>query len=119
MRLIKATVAMAAKWPRRDRLGCAAVGGGRVPVGSDRAGSRLLALAMISAVASCGGGGGGGSATIGARSAGFYETTEDQANYGLGVIRASSAYAAGVTGRGITVGVVDTGIDIDHPELAG
>ena len=110
---------MAARWPRRDRLGCAAVGGGRVPVGSDRAGSRLLALAVISAVAGCGGGGGGGGGTIGARSAGFYETTEDQANYGLGVIRASSAYAAGVTGRGITVGVVDTGIDIDHPELAG
>ena len=35
------------------------------------------------------------------------------------MLRAASAYAAGATGRGVTVGVVDTGIDVDHPEFAG
>ncbi len=103
-----------------DRSICAATGGGRAQVGSRRAGPRLFALAMTSAVAGCGGGGGsGGRGTVDAQPASYYETTEYQANYGLGVIGASSAYAAGATGRGITVGVVDTGIDVDHPELTG
>lgn len=75
---------------------------------------------MMSAAAGCGGGaGGGGGATAAARPASFYGTTEYRANYGLGVIGASSAYAAGATGRGIAVGVVDTGVDVDHPELTG
>jgi hypothetical protein len=50
---------------------------------------------------------------------GFFETTEYFANRGLEVIEASSAYAAGATGHGILVGVIDTGIDRDHPEFAG
>ena len=49
----------------------------------------------------------------------FFETAEYLSNRGLEGIEASSAYAAGATGNGIMVGVVDTGIDLDHPEFAG
>ncbi len=49
----------------------------------------------------------------------FFETSEYFANRGLGAINASSAYAAGATGNGVVVGLIDTGIDLDHPEFAG
>jgi hypothetical protein len=77
------------------------------------------ALLGLVIVAGCGGGGGGGSATVGRQPPSFFETTEYLANRGLPAIGASSAYAAGGTGSGIVVGVVDTGIDLDHPEFAG
>jgi hypothetical protein len=78
-----------------------------------------LALALL---AGCGGGGGGGGSGSGStvrQPRAFYETTEYFANRGLGVINASSAYAAGATGQGVLVGVIDTGVDLDHPEFAG
>ncbi len=78
------------------------------------------ALLGLLIVAGCGGGGGGGSSgSPGRHSPVFFETTEYRASGGLEVIEASSAYAAGGTGNGIMVGVVDTGIDVDHPEFAG
>jgi hypothetical protein len=76
----------------------------------------LLALVIV---AGCGGGGGGGSGTLGRQPPGFFETAEYLANRGLQGIQASSAYAAGGTGSGIIVGVIDTGVDVDHPEFAG
>jgi len=39
--------------------------------------------------------------------------------WGLDAIGAPSAWAAGVTGAGITVAVVDTGVDYTHSELSG
>jgi subtilisin family serine protease len=67
----------------------------------------------------CSGGGGSGSGTIGSLPPSSFETEEYSSNYGLGAIHASSAYAAGATGQGVTVAVIDTGIDVDHPEFAG
>jgi hypothetical protein len=77
------------------------------------------ALLAIVITAGCGGGGGSGSGSTGRHPRSYFETTEYFANRGLEVVAASSAYAAGATGNGILVGVIDTGIDLDHPEFAG
>ncbi|MFF9551130.1 S8 family serine peptidase [Methylobacterium fujisawaense] len=47
-----------------------------------------------------------------------WRTPEYQADWGLGAMRAADAYAAGYTGLGVTVGVVDSGIYTAHPEFA-
>ncbi len=39
--------------------------------------------------------------------------------YGLGQIRAHHAYARGATGEGVTLGIVDSGIDPNHPKFQG
>lgn len=46
-------------------------------------------------------------------------SAEFQANYGLAAIHADAAFAAGGTGAGVTVGVVDTGVDPTQPDLIG
>ena len=51
--------------------------------------------------------------------AGDWETEEYQAQGGLELIKASSMYARGGTGKGVTVGLLDSGATPDHPELAG
>jgi Subtilase family len=76
----------------------------------------LLALGLVATGCS---GGGGGAGSSGRHPPGFFETQEYFANAGLEVLEASSAYASGATGNGIVVGVIDTGIDVDHPEFAG
>ena len=48
-----------------------------------------------------------------------FETLEYNQQYGLGKIKASSAYARGYTGAGVTVAVIDAGFDTTHPDLAG
>lgn len=47
-----------------------------------------------------------------------WRTPEYRADWGLDAMRAADAYAAGYTGLGVTVGVVDSGIYIAHPEFA-
>ena len=52
-----------------------------------------------------------------ATAAGF-ETAEYEGMGGLAAINASSAYARGATGEGVTVGVIDSGVYEDHIEFS-
>ena len=81
------------------------------------AGRALLAILCLGGLGACGGGG-GGAASVGSLPPSSFETQEYSASYGLGAIHASSAYAGGATGQSVTVAVIDTGIDVDHPEFA-
>ena len=67
------------------------------------------------------GGGGGGNSSEGSSSWPSnpidYQTAEYNAQYGLGNINAANAYARGYTGSGITVSVLDSPFDTDHPNL--
>ncbi|MCJ2122822.1 S8 family peptidase, partial [Methylobacterium sp. J-077] len=47
-----------------------------------------------------------------------WRTPEYQADWGLEAMHAADAYAAGYTGLGVTVGVVDSGFYSAHPEFA-
>lgn len=72
-------------------------------------------------LAGCSGGGGGGGAT-GDPPRMFqpqdFEARECRTQGGLGLIRASSMYARGGTGRGTTIAVLDTGATPSHPDLS-
>lgn len=59
-----------------------------------------------------GGGSGGGNSSP-------YETAEYKKMGGLGVIKASAAYDAGFSGKGILVAVVDDGFETTNVDLAG
>ena len=49
-----------------------------------------------------------------------FETAEYQKDWGLGAMKASSAYALGYNGSGVAVGVMDSGALLQvHPDLAG
>ncbi|MHA1571817.1 MAG: S8 family peptidase, partial [Alphaproteobacteria bacterium] len=48
-----------------------------------------------------------------------FETTEYFASNGLSALNASDAYGRGLTGAGVIVAVVDTGLDINHSEFLG
>jgi autotransporter-associated beta strand protein len=47
-----------------------------------------------------------------------WRTSEYWADWGLEAMRAADAYAAGYTGLGVTVGVIDSGLYGAHPEFA-
>ncbi|MEM1133503.1 MAG: S8 family peptidase [Pseudomonadota bacterium] len=48
-----------------------------------------------------------------------FETAEFHRSDGPGFHNAVSAWEAGATGEGVTIGVIDSGIDTDSPEFAG
>ena len=96
---------------------------------SGRSKSALLAAGCLLLTA-CAGGGGGGSLTAtppapppapppAAPSAADYETHEYNIQWGLGFMNVSHAFAAGAFGEDIVVAVIDSGIIVDSPELAG
>ena len=97
--------------------------------------NRTLALVLVTLI-SCGGGGGGGSNNTPVVSQtptppstppslsfdelkeqyeGYYEY---QSQWGLNMVNASSAYARGATGAGITIGITDSGLDDSHIEIS-
>ena len=77
-----------------------------------------LGLTLGLSLAACGGGGGSGEGG-GGGSGNPFVTAEFRANYGLANIRAANAYEAGWEGTGQTIAVIDTGVDVDHPDLDG
>ncbi|BDH46006.1 serine protease [Salmonella enterica subsp. enterica serovar Choleraesuis] len=48
-----------------------------------------------------------------------WNTAEAQTNWGLDVTKAGYAYALGITGKGVNIGVLDSGIMTEHSEFAG
>ena len=48
-----------------------------------------------------------------------WRSDEFNADWGLGAIGAEYAYARGLTGRGIRLGIFDSGVDLRHGEFAG
>ncbi|HUH59191.1 MAG TPA: autotransporter domain-containing protein [Candidimonas sp.] len=50
---------------------------------------------------------------------GSFETREYLNQTGLGMIRAAEAYGLGYTGKGIAIGILDSGISALHPEFLG
>ena len=97
--------------------------------------NRTLALILFTLI-SCGGGGGGGSKSTPIVSqpptpptpppALSYDELKDQyegyyeyqRQWGLDLINASSAYARGATGLGVTIGITDSGLDDTHTEIS-
>lgn len=49
----------------------------------------------------------------------YYRTSEFYSQRGLSFARAEYAYAEGVTGNGVTVAVIDNGVDLNHSEFSG
>ena len=97
-------------------------------------------FALLLLLCSCGGGGGGGGGSSGpsisygnpswissvsTAQVDVYKTTEYDAQWGLNKINAAKAYALlaanskTVAGSGIKIGIVDTGVQINHIEIAG
>ncbi len=49
----------------------------------------------------------------------YWHTDEFTADWGLGAINADAAYARGLSGQGVRLGVFDSGSGLDHDEFAG
>ncbi len=47
-----------------------------------------------------------------------WRSAEFQRDWGLGRMQADQAYAAGITGKGVKIGALDSGFDSSHPEFA-
>ena len=91
--------------------------------------TQLFALILV--LASCAGGGGGSSKPLvpdlppdpgpsyDELKAQYESNYEYQQQYGLALINASSAYARGATGKNVTIGITDSGLDVSHVEIDG
>ena len=89
--------------------------------------STTATVAMVSSLVACGGGSSGSDAPVPSTPdvplpvapPVSPEARETSGNTGLMQIHADAAYAQGVTGRSVTVAVIDSGIDLDHTEFRG
>ncbi|WP_076591373.1 autotransporter serine protease [Herminiimonas arsenitoxidans] len=70
----------------------------------------LLTMSVSAVLSGCGGGGGGSARNPGGSVPSY--VVADPSNVG-------AAHARGITGAGVTVGVVDTDFNVNDPELAG
>lgn len=77
---------------------------------------RFLGLAIALALNLVGG---AAQAQSNTSSVDYWKTTEYLSAYQLNAIDAAKAYALGITGKGVVVGVLDTGIDTRNPEFNG
>ena len=94
-------------------------------------GACLTSLVALGGCLGGGGGSGGGAGGAGSTPSfaqldlplsadpASFETAEYLRSRALAPIGAATLYAAGGTGAGVTVGLIDTGIDTSHPEFAG
>ena len=80
-----------------------------------RLASSMVWAAVAVAMSGCGGGGASGGSTV--LTPAEFETPEYEAQEGLRLINASAIYARGGAGKGVTVGMFDSGASPDHPEL--
>ncbi|MCY4613025.1 MAG: S8 family serine peptidase [Nitrospira sp.] len=83
-----------------------------IAVGAMMARTAYWAAVVVLAAGCCGKG-------AAVQTASDWETPEYQRQGGLALIKASSMYARGGTGKGVTVGLLDTGATPGHPDLAG
>ncbi len=60
---------------------------------------------------------GGGNGGNGGRRAPIFYPSEFNQQHGIGQVKADIAYSRGYTGKGVIVGVVDGGVQLDHPDL--
>jgi subtilisin family serine protease len=88
-------------------------------------------ITFIIVLSSCSGGGGGSmqnpvsntnsppttGPTYEELKAQYESNYEYQQQYGLGLIKASSAYAKGATGKNVIIGITDSGLDDNHVEI--
>ncbi|MGR4864958.1 S8 family peptidase [Caulobacter sp. LARHSG274] len=95
----------------------------------------ILALAATLPLVACGGGGGGGGGSGPAPTVAVTPpipppapvpppgptagSAEYQRSWGLAAIHADVAYGKGASGQGVTVAVIDTGVDGSQPDLVG
>ena len=92
----------------------AGVAAGAGAVAAAASGGSAKTVTVAGSGSGAGGGSGGGNENL---DTAVWETTEYNANYGLGAINASTAYARGFTGDGVTVSVLDSPFDTNHADL--
>ncbi|MBB5519973.1 S8 family peptidase [Amphiplicatus metriothermophilus] len=78
-----------------------------------------VAALTLAGLAGCSSNGGSAPTAMSPPPTSNFRTAEFERNQGLEQINVVPAYEAGALGAGVIVSVIDTGIDVNHPEFAG